>query len=605
MKTVCKKLLSLMLVAILLISAVPMAFATDGGLTMGELTTGEVTPGLPDPKVEAEPVVVKVRVNLDGKMINDSKSITLNEGEQKDLTKELAESMINDMTGREFVKWSSTSSENLNGQFISYEWASQNAKGDYRLIINLKSKTTTPPAPCTHAKTHEEVTKAATCQSEGSKNIVCDDCKQVVRTESIPKTADHQWEERIDAPATCKAKGQKTLTCKTCATTKTVEIPMTDHNWDAGVITTQPTCTEQGVKTYSCQTCGAKKTEAVAALGHDYVNGICTRCKHGAAKYQLTFKFLDENGSWKTTTQEISNTETINFPIVPNVKGKRMAGWSNDVNSDIKKVNETYAWYVGQPQNYTAKYTETTDDNMATLSVWANYYVNGEYHHREFLYSKDFARSQGNEMFTWLYSNEGMEKTRNAVFGGGANSTYQWANEMYYNYFGDAAITAANMKADGDKNVYIKVTSKKAMEARVLLYTHLKDSKGKIVERQDEIIEIAGKTAGDYVSAADVKKAVQTKYTGSKMTISDLYTEDNWDRLIAGQNPSGAASVKVMDNGVTEIHVVLTNATNKSNSKADKSNPKTGDDINVVFTTMTISAMGLAAVAVLKKRKMI
>lgn len=600
MKTVCKKLLSLMLVAILLISAVPMAFATDGGLTMGELTTGEVTPGLPDPDAGTASgtavVNVPVHVMLDGKQIGDVKTLTIKHGEAATLNHDLAKTKIQSWENRKYVGWADKDGSAIST--LSFASAMNAIKNDnaYYLILNLTK--------CDHAKTHDEVTTAATCKNDGMKKVVCDDCGHVENV-AIPKTTDHQWEERIDAPATCKAKGQKTLTCKTCNATKIEEIPMTDHNWDNGVITTQPTCTEQGVKTYTCQTCGAKKTEAVAALGHNYENGICTRCKHGAAKYQLTFKFLDENGSWKTTTQEISNTETINFPIVPNVKGKRMAGWGNDVNNDIKKVNETYAWYVGQPQNYTAKYTETTDDNMATLSVWANYYVNGEYHHREFLYSKDFARSQGNEMFTWLYSNEGMEKTRNAVFGGGANSTYQWANEMYYNYFGDAAITAANMKADGDKNVYIKVTSKKAMEARVLLYTHLKDSKGKIVERQDEIIEIAGKTAGDYVSAADVKKAVQTKYTGSKMTISDLYTEDNWDRLIAGQNPSGAASVKVMDNGVTEIHVVLTNATNKSNSKADKSNPKTGDDINVVFTTMTVSAMGLAAVAVLKKRKMI
>ena len=41
MKTVCKKLLSLMLVAILLISAVPMAFATETGEEAAPVAAGE------------------------------------------------------------------------------------------------------------------------------------------------------------------------------------------------------------------------------------------------------------------------------------------------------------------------------------------------------------------------------------------------------------------------------------------------------------------------------------------------------------------------------------------------------------------------------------
>ena len=61
MKTVCKKLLCLMLVAMMLVSAVPYAFADDA--------------------VVEEPVNVPVSVTLDGDVINSSKTLTVNPGE--------------------------------------------------------------------------------------------------------------------------------------------------------------------------------------------------------------------------------------------------------------------------------------------------------------------------------------------------------------------------------------------------------------------------------------------------------------------------------------------------------------------------------------------
>ena len=160
------------------------------------------------------------------------------------------------------------------------------------------------------------------------------------------------------------------------------------------------------------------------------------------------------------------------------------------------------------------------------------------------------------------------------------------------------------MNDGGNRVVYIKLNPTDKSKATVHLYVHLKNSKGEVIERQDEIILMSNYKVGDYVTLDAAKKAVLTKYTGTKMTVSKLYDEENWARKMNGKDPDGEDSVRI-DKNATVIHVVLSNATNKSNSKADKTNPKTGDNIDVVFTTMTISAMGLAAVAVLKKRKMI
>ena len=50
----------------------------------------------------------------------------------------------------------------------------------------------------------------------------------------------------------------------------TYPVECTNHDWDEGVITTEPTCTKDGVKTYTCKDCKITKTEEVKALGHDY-----------------------------------------------------------------------------------------------------------------------------------------------------------------------------------------------------------------------------------------------------------------------------------------------------------------------------------------------
>ena len=52
--------------------------------------------------------------------------------------------------------------------------------------------------------------------------------------------------------------------------TVTYPVECTNHDWNEGVITTEPTCTTTGVKTFTCKNCKTTKTEVVKALGHDY-----------------------------------------------------------------------------------------------------------------------------------------------------------------------------------------------------------------------------------------------------------------------------------------------------------------------------------------------
>ena len=167
-----------------------------------------------------------------------------------------------------------------------------------------------------HQHTEIRNKKEATCKETGySGDTWCKDCgKKILSGQAIVKTEDHSWNQgEITKEPTCKEKGEKTFTCSICGNTKTEKVSTTDHqhmeirnqknptckeagysgdtycadcgvkissgktiaktknhNWDGGVITTEPTCTERGEKTFTCTICGNTDTKKVNATGHRY-----------------------------------------------------------------------------------------------------------------------------------------------------------------------------------------------------------------------------------------------------------------------------------------------------------------------------------------------
>ena len=124
-----------------------------------------------------------------------------------------------------------------------------------------------------HSWNQGEITKEPTCKEEGEKTFTCSICGNI-KTEKV-STADHQHMEiRNQKNPTCKEAGYsgdtycadcgvKIFSGQTIAKTK-------NHNWDGGVITTEPTCTERGEKTFTCTICGNTNTKKVNATGHRY-----------------------------------------------------------------------------------------------------------------------------------------------------------------------------------------------------------------------------------------------------------------------------------------------------------------------------------------------
>ncbi len=163
------------------------------------------------------------------------------------------------------------------------------------------------------------VDKAPSCKEEGSQSYHCKwyaECGELIGATVIEKTDDHSYDEGVVTKApTCTTVGDRTLTCEICEGTKVIDEPTVpheyettytvdktpsckeegsksyhciwyaecglgsqvtaiektnDHDYDEGVVTTEPTCSTEGVKTFTCAICDGTRTEAVDIVSHNY-----------------------------------------------------------------------------------------------------------------------------------------------------------------------------------------------------------------------------------------------------------------------------------------------------------------------------------------------
>ena len=102
---------------------------------------------------------------------------------------------------------------------------------------------------------------------------------------------EHKFTYETTTPSTCVAEGVRTGTCS-CGETKTMSLPLDNHNWQNATCVTPKTCsvcgaTEGGVKSHTWldATCSAPKTcsvcEAVEgeALTHSWQDATCSAPK--------------------------------------------------------------------------------------------------------------------------------------------------------------------------------------------------------------------------------------------------------------------------------------------------------------------------------------
>ncbi len=129
-------------------------------------------------------------------------------------------------------------------------------------------------------KAHEwnegEETKAPNHTKEGEMTFTCTLCP-ATKTESIPVLTEHTYDRKDTtvenawvSDATCESPAiyKKSCICGAVSETETFTYgEELGHNWDDGVVTTDPTCIAEGEKTFTCER-NCKKYESVPMVDH-------------------------------------------------------------------------------------------------------------------------------------------------------------------------------------------------------------------------------------------------------------------------------------------------------------------------------------------------
>jgi len=164
--------------------------------------------------------------------------------------------------------------------------------------------------------------REATCEEDGIKaHYTCEFCGKlysdaagttVVEAEELVISAlSHDWDEGVvTTEPTCTETGVKKYTCLRDSAhtyTEDIAIKADAHNWNEGVVTTEPTCTKVGVKTFTCQNNSEHTyTEDVAINedAHDWDEGVVTTeptCTEEGVK-----TFTCQNNSEHTYTEDVA-----------------------------------------------------------------------------------------------------------------------------------------------------------------------------------------------------------------------------------------------------------------------------------------------------------
>ena len=159
------------------------------------------------------------------------------------------------------------------------------------------------------------------------------------------------------------------------------------------------------------------------------------------------------------------------------------------------------------------------------------------------------------------------------------------------------------------------LTARWQSESSVLLRIYLSPN----TSTPDRIVDITGKVASNSVGRTEVESLVTKYYTGSNMKLIGLFSDATWASYKAGSITEGTPNVTIQEDAkTTNVHVVVTGATNKPNSNnnssssttattkpADKDNPKTGDSmlIYAASAVMIVAAAALVTVQVLRKKR--
>lgn len=161
-----------------------------------------------------------------------------------------------------------------------------------------------------------QVVSSATCDKNGSKELICNICGRVMETEPIPAAGHSLANWTVDIASTCTNVGQRHAVCVACGKTVTETIEMLDHEFGQAIMEIEPTCHSSGKETKVCKNCGYSESNVVEPLAHIFSewyttkeatcneNGTeerkCSLC--GDTETRIVTQLTHEYGDWKVVS---------------------------------------------------------------------------------------------------------------------------------------------------------------------------------------------------------------------------------------------------------------------------------------------------------------
>ena len=174
------------------------------------------------------------------------------------------------------------------------------------------------------AKTeHSEVViegQAASCTESGlTDGVKCSVCGAILMEQEEIPAVGHQWDEGvITTEPTEETEGVKTYTCTVCSETRTESIPAHEHEHVYVAVKTEPTCTEKGYTTYTCACGDSYAADEVEAVGHTpaaavYENEVAATCEAEGSYDEVAYcEVCNEELSRETKSiDKLEHTEEI------------------------------------------------------------------------------------------------------------------------------------------------------------------------------------------------------------------------------------------------------------------------------------------------------
>ena len=333
--------------------------------------------------------------------------------------------------------------------------------------------------------------------------------------------------------------------------------------------------------------------------GNDTITGMWSAAK----KFSLT---LDENRAGEEVVNKVKSVtygEKIGTLPTPERKGYVFAGWK--LNGTIITANTVWELQGDGVAYAQWKLESDTEDepmgggsHVADGKVYLEIYAHGDTQTR--IKRVDITKYADDDIITQKEARKVADDYVTAK--NGYTMKYELFDEAgWWEYTHDDETDGEDyvvVNRDGDDYVYMMATNVNVVQLKIYLNGNTK-SAAKIVDMIDYAKD--GK-----ITLSEATKVVNKYYEQARsdddMDVDGLFVKSTWNN---GKYDMADAEdyIKVDEDDNTIIYVMVRDAKKISSGTADSSNPKTGDTIFMAVTVMALSATALAAVYVFNKKR--